>query len=161
MPVNVSEPELAKFKTLPYDARCEAMCESPRERLYLTALALAPRIADCYESMELGQLVDGLGLNDRASDIWKPLLAIASVTALAFSALSVEAQDVREVKLHFGARAIGGGDAVAGDQRSVQRCRGRVAGVAALVNRVACCRPRPACGCVLRNQAGSTTVGHG
>ena len=66
-----------KLKTRPYDSRCEKACEPVREKLYVTALTHAARIADVYESQELEQHVDALGLNDRASDIWKPLLAIA------------------------------------------------------------------------------------
>lgn len=65
-----------KLKTRPYDARCEAECEPIREKLYLMALTHAARIADVYESPELQREVDTLGLNDRASDIWKPLIAI-------------------------------------------------------------------------------------
>jgi hypothetical protein len=66
-----------KLKTTPYDARCEGVCEPVRERLYLMALTRAARIADMYESRELARHIDALGLNDRAVDIWKPLLAIA------------------------------------------------------------------------------------
>lgn len=66
-----------RFKTYPYNARCEGLCEPVREGLYLTALTHAARIASVYESEDLERHVDALGLNDRASDIWKPLLAIA------------------------------------------------------------------------------------
>lgn len=67
-----------KVKTRPYDARCENECVPIREKLYLAALAHASEIAAVYESTDLQRHVDGLGLNDRAADIWKPLLAIAS-----------------------------------------------------------------------------------
>ena len=39
------------------------------------------RFAEVYASQELQDRADALGLNDRATDIWKPLLAIASVMA--------------------------------------------------------------------------------
>jgi len=67
-----------RTKVLPYDDRCEATCALIRERLYLAALTHAARIADVYESEDLLREVDALGLNDRAADIWRPLIAIAA-----------------------------------------------------------------------------------
>jgi hypothetical protein len=67
-----------RTKTLPYDPRCEATCAPIREMLYSTALRHAARIADAYESRDLLQLIDSFGLNDRAADIWRPLLAIST-----------------------------------------------------------------------------------
>src|SRR5579872_3730968 len=70
-----------RHRTIPYDARCELRCRPIREQLYVSALTNASRIADAYESQELQQRVDALGLNDRAADIWKPLFAVTSVMA--------------------------------------------------------------------------------
>jgi hypothetical protein len=68
-----------KLKTRPYDSRCELSCEPIREKLYLCALHHAGAIADLYESEEMQRIIDGLGLHDRAADIWKPLLAVTTV----------------------------------------------------------------------------------
>jgi hypothetical protein len=66
-----------RLKTRPYDRRCELECEPIRENLYFAAWSHAAQIANQYESLELQCRVDALGLNDRAGDIWKPLLAVA------------------------------------------------------------------------------------
>jgi hypothetical protein len=61
---------------------CEADCKPLRDDLYLWALQSAERIASIYDSAELEASVNGLGLNDRAADIWKPLFAIAEAVSL-------------------------------------------------------------------------------
>jgi hypothetical protein len=59
--------------------RCEMECEPLRDDLYRWALENARALAATYESAELEGEVDALELNDRAADIWKPLLAVARV----------------------------------------------------------------------------------
>ena len=68
-----------RVRTKPYDGRCEKACDPIRENLYLFSLANATQISDIYESRDLQDYVDALGLNDRAADIWKPLLAVTKV----------------------------------------------------------------------------------
>jgi hypothetical protein len=55
----------------------EQECLRLRDDLYRWALENARRLAVRYESEELEATVDALELNDRAADIWKPLLAVA------------------------------------------------------------------------------------
>jgi hypothetical protein len=62
-----------------FAAKCEQTCAANREQLYLAALEHAEDVAAAYESTELDSEVRSLGLNDRAEDIWKPLLAVAKV----------------------------------------------------------------------------------
>ena len=59
--------------------RCEQECVPLRDDLYRWALENARVLAVTYESAELEAEVDALELNDRAADIWKPLLAVARV----------------------------------------------------------------------------------
>jgi hypothetical protein len=59
--------------------RCEKECLPARDAMYQWALENAAAIAECYDSVEVEYEVDGLELNDRAADIWKPLLAVACV----------------------------------------------------------------------------------
>jgi Protein of unknown function (DUF3631) len=59
--------------------RCEQECQSLRDDLYRWALENARVLATTYENAELEADVDALELNDRAADIWKPLLAVARV----------------------------------------------------------------------------------
>jgi hypothetical protein len=59
--------------------RCEQECEPLRDDLYRWALENAALLAATYESAEMEAAVDALELNDRAADIWKPLLAVARV----------------------------------------------------------------------------------
>lgn len=56
---------------------CEIECKPIRDDLYAWALQNAEVVASIYDSAELESTVQQLGLNDRAADIWKPLLAIA------------------------------------------------------------------------------------
>jgi hypothetical protein len=57
--------------------RCDAECEPVRACLYLWALENATRVAEVYESRSLSDEIQAWQLNDRAADIWKPLLAVA------------------------------------------------------------------------------------
>ena len=59
--------------------RCEQECEPLRDDLYRWSLENAALLAATYESAELEAAVDALELNDRAADIWKPLLAVTRV----------------------------------------------------------------------------------
>lgn len=75
--------------------RCERECESLRDDLYRWALENAAALASTYESAELESAVDALELNDRAADIWRPLLSIARVLGFAevwqpLTALAIE-----------------------------------------------------------------------
>jgi hypothetical protein len=62
--------------------KCEERCRPVRERLYAWALQHAKALSLEYESAALDSSLTQLGLNDRAADIWKPLLAIAIVLEL-------------------------------------------------------------------------------
>lgn len=62
--------------------RCERECEPLRDDLYRWALENAPVLAATYEGAELEAAVDALELNDRAADIWKPLLAVTLVSGV-------------------------------------------------------------------------------
>jgi hypothetical protein len=57
--------------------RCEEECVLLRNDLYIWALENIGVLSSHYESAELEADVDALELNDRAADIWKPLLAVA------------------------------------------------------------------------------------
>ena len=57
--------------------RCEKECRPARDAMYRWALENASALADSYNGVEHD--VDALELNDRAADIWKPLLAVARV----------------------------------------------------------------------------------
>jgi len=59
--------------------RCEQECGGLRDDLYRWALENAASLVAAYEGAELEAAVDALELNDRAADIWKPLLAVARV----------------------------------------------------------------------------------
>jgi hypothetical protein len=59
--------------------RCEQECQPLRDEMYRWALENAARLAATYESQKLEVEVNDLELNDRAADIWKPLLAVARV----------------------------------------------------------------------------------
>jgi hypothetical protein len=56
---------------------CEQECVSLRDDLYRWALENAASVAATYETTQLEAEVDALELNDRAADIFKPLLAVA------------------------------------------------------------------------------------
>jgi hypothetical protein len=62
--------------------RCEQECQPLRDDLYRWALENAALLAATYDSAELEAQVDALELNDRAADIWKPLLAIARLMGI-------------------------------------------------------------------------------
>ena len=67
-----------RVKTAKYSFfRCEDECSPLREDIYIWALQNAPEVSRIYQSAELKADVDRLSLNDRAADIWQPLLAIA------------------------------------------------------------------------------------
>lgn len=59
-----------------YDT-CEVQCEPLRGDLYLWALRNAGRVAAIYQDHALEDELDALALNDRAADIWHPILSIA------------------------------------------------------------------------------------
>ena len=59
--------------------RCETECLPLRDDFYIWALENARILSETYTSCELEAEVDALELNDRAADIWKPLLAVAHV----------------------------------------------------------------------------------
>ena len=58
-------------------ARCERECAPLRDDLYLWALTQGASVAALYDSPELEAAVDQIGLHDRATDIWKPIFAMA------------------------------------------------------------------------------------
>ncbi|MGO9517238.1 MAG: DUF3631 domain-containing protein [Candidatus Korobacteraceae bacterium] len=67
-----------RVKKKKYDFNsCEKECASVRDDLYIWALQNAAALATIYTGRKLEVDVDRLELNDRAADIWKPLLAIA------------------------------------------------------------------------------------
>jgi hypothetical protein len=55
----------------------ELECQPLRRELYRWALENANAVHRIYESTELEAEVDALELNDRAADIWRPMLAVA------------------------------------------------------------------------------------
>jgi hypothetical protein len=61
---------------------CEKSCSPIRNQLYLWALQNAKKISELYESDEMEELMHSLGLNDRATDIWRPLFTIANCLEL-------------------------------------------------------------------------------
>ena len=63
-------------------ARCEKECAPLREQSYAWALQNADALATAYDSGALDRQINRLALNDRATDIWKPLFAIAAVMGL-------------------------------------------------------------------------------
>ena len=86
-----------RLKKKACDSRCESACEPVREQLYLFSLLNAKRISDEYESQDLQRHMDTLGLNDRATDIWRPLLATIKVMApQALIILSALAQEMSQ-----------------------------------------------------------------
>jgi len=67
-----------RIKKKKYDFnRCDKECASVRDDLYIWALQNAAALATIYSGRKLEVDVDRLELNDRAADIWKPLLAVA------------------------------------------------------------------------------------
>jgi Protein of unknown function (DUF3631) len=67
-----------RIKKKRYDFNCcEKECASMRDDLYTWALQNAAALATTYSGRRLEVDVDRLELNDRAADIWKPLLAVA------------------------------------------------------------------------------------
>lgn len=75
--------------------RCEEECQPFRDDLYRWSLRNAAAVASTYESNQLEAEVDALELNDRAADIWKPLLAVCRVLGSeeachALTALAIE-----------------------------------------------------------------------
>ena len=66
-----------RVKKRKYDHDQAEMESRPlRQRMYLWGLENAPAVARVYRSAELEAEVDGLQLNDRAADIWKPIFAV-------------------------------------------------------------------------------------
>ena len=59
---------------------CEKECSPIRGHLYAWALTNALKIDEIYQSVELQKGLNNLHLNDRAADIWMPVLAIARAT---------------------------------------------------------------------------------
>ena len=80
--------------------RCEEECREIRRDLYFWALRNAEKVSCVYESKELQEKIDPLGLNDRGVDIWLPLFAILQV--LGFDEQSEEWQELSAIatKLH-------------------------------------------------------------
>jgi hypothetical protein len=72
----------------------ERECGPIREALYFWALANAARVAAIYQSAEHDAAVDRIQLHDRASDIWKPLLAIARALDLDLAPLAAMAAEM-------------------------------------------------------------------
>lgn len=75
--------------------RCEQECIPLRDDLYRWALRNSASLATTYDSPQLEVEVDALELNDRAADIWKPLLAVSRALGSeeawhALSALAIE-----------------------------------------------------------------------
>jgi uncharacterized protein DUF3631 len=56
---------------------CDKECAPVRDELYIWALQSATGLDAIYSGRKLEVDVDRLELNDRAADIWKPLLAVA------------------------------------------------------------------------------------
>jgi hypothetical protein len=85
-----------RIKKKRYDFnKCEKECAPVRDDLYIWALQNATVIATIYSGRKLEIDVDRLELNDRAADIWKPLLAVVRFLGDAeawksLSSLSVE-----------------------------------------------------------------------
>jgi len=74
---------------------CEQECQPLRDDLYRWSLRNASALASTYDSAQLETQVDALELNDRAADIWKPLLAVCQALGSeeawqALTALAVE-----------------------------------------------------------------------
>ena len=66
------------IRTRPYSShRCEKECLPIRDRLYRWALHNACHVFSLYEGEDLFGEIERWRLNDRAADIWKPLLAVA------------------------------------------------------------------------------------
>jgi hypothetical protein len=83
----------AKLRKHPYRFnKCDAECAPIREDCYVWALQHAERLADIYEGTALERQMHRIGLNDRASDIWKPLFAIATLAELETATLVAWAQ---------------------------------------------------------------------
>ena len=62
-----------------FDQRFEQGGSSLRDEFYVWALENARVLAETYAGADLEAAVNALELNDRATDIWKPLLAVARV----------------------------------------------------------------------------------
>jgi Protein of unknown function (DUF3631) len=58
-----------------------------RRELYGWAVRAGRAVARHYESRYIDQLVDELHLNDRAADIWKPIMAVATALNVSFDTL--------------------------------------------------------------------------
>jgi hypothetical protein len=67
-----------RIKKRKYDFnRADKECVAVRDDLYIWALQNAAALANTYSGQKLEVDLDRLELNDRAADIWKPLLAVA------------------------------------------------------------------------------------
>jgi hypothetical protein len=62
--------------------KCEADCQSLRNTMYAWALRNATQVSQVYAGTELERELDRLHLNDRAADIWLPILATARVIGI-------------------------------------------------------------------------------
>jgi hypothetical protein len=62
-----------------YDIECEEVCLPIREHMYAWALNNSRTLWMEYRSERLAQDVHNLQLSDRASDVWRPILAVARV----------------------------------------------------------------------------------
>jgi hypothetical protein len=125
-----------RIRTAPYDARCEVRCGPLREQLYRWGLSNANRVADLYGSAGLQDRVDALGLNDRAVDVWKPLLAVVGVLAEGeVDQLTTLARDMspdpdrqeeqRQLSIASGLRTLAGPEGTVADttQRLIEQLR--------------------------------------
>lgn len=71
---------------------CEKECSTVRSHLYIWAFQNAQEVCHIYQSKELQIELDQLHLNDRAGDIWLPILTIAK--AIGFGKDSKEWQNL-------------------------------------------------------------------
>ncbi|HKN72843.1 MAG TPA: DUF3631 domain-containing protein [Terriglobales bacterium] len=86
-------------------------CAPVRDDLYIWALQNAPALATTYSGRKLDVDVDRLELDDRAADIWKPLLAVARLLGDqdawdSLSSLAVEMSHDPEAKERARMRAV-------------------------------------------------------
>ena len=81
--------------------QCEQECMPVRDDAYRWALLNAGRVSAIYLSPSLEKECEALALNDRAADIWRPILALASALAARGESRSYEGstQSIRRTTL--------------------------------------------------------------
>jgi hypothetical protein len=77
LPVEMHRKAASVKKRRYTDHATEQQCAPIRDVLYQWALRAAERVWSEYDSVELDQQIDGLHLNDRAGDVWRPIFAVA------------------------------------------------------------------------------------